>query len=262
MGQTTFTLNQAVAVAGMLADSGIDYVATKINDGVAQITTVTIVSEENTTLFTITINGVPCEFTTDASGTFAETQAGLLAAINDSAFNGEGLAFDVSAAAGTATTIVITADVEGVQFTTTVTATILTVALTTPHSGAIPFGVIVAQATDQDECRLPVVTGDIMLGASVIDQTEVNQIRTGINEYQIGSTVGIMRQGRIWMVVEDAVTAGAPVYVRFAVSANGIQLGAVRSDADSASAVLLAGAVFDKTQATPGGLVIVNLNRP
>ena len=261
MGQTAFTFDQAVAVAGMLADSGIDHVATRINDGAAQVTTVTIASENNTTLYTVTINGVALDFTSDASGTFAEIQAGLLAAINDSAFNGVGLAFDVTAAAGTATTIVITADVEGAQFTCTVTATILTVALTTPHSGSIPFGLVVAQATDDAECRLPVVTGDIMLGVSVLDQTEVNQIRTGINEYQIGSTVGIASQGRIWVTVEDAVSAGGAVYVRFATGSGGSQLGSLRSDADTATAVLLAGAVF-ATSASAGELAILNINRP
>lgn len=261
MGQDTFNFNQAKAVAGMLVDSGIDHVVTRINDGVAQVTTVTIVSEENNTDFVVTINGVALTFTSDASGTFAEQLAGILAAINDSLFNGEGLAFDVTAVADGTKDVVITANDEGVQLVVTVTVTILTVALTTPPSGAIPFGLMVAQATDDAECRLPVVTGDIMLGVSVIDHTEPNQIRTGTNEYPIGSTVGIASQGRIWVTVEDAVSAGGAVYVRFETGSGGSQLGALRSDADSASAVVLAGAIFE-TSADAGALASLNLNRP
>jgi hypothetical protein len=263
MGQTTFNQNPDVAVPGLLADSGIDYVVTRINKAVAQVITVTIASVDNSTEYVVTLNGVPCSFTSDASATEAEINAGLLAAINDSAFNGADLPFNVTAVQGATTaTIIITANVAGEGFTYAVTAVQLTVALTTANSGAVPFGVGVAQGSEDDLGRLPIGSGDTIVGISVLDQTEPNQIRTGVHEYQAGDAMGIARQGRVWVYVEDAVATGGDVYIRHTATGNGSQLGAARSDNDGGAAAQLTSAVFDTTQATPGGLAVINLNRP
>jgi len=261
MGQTVFNFEPAAAMSGLIADSGIDHIVSRINKGVAQITTVTIASVVDSTDYTVTINGVPCLYTSDGTATEAEINAGLLAAINTSAFNGLGLAFDVTAVQGATTaTIVITADVIGTPFTCTVTAVILTVATTAENSGDIPFGVVVAQNTEDDEARLPTSGSDKLLGVSVLDQTEPNQ-SDGTHEYEYGDAMGIMIQGRIWVTAEDAVAAQGDVYVRHTASGNGTQLGAIRSDNDGGAAMQLTGAVFE-TSAGAGELAVVNLNRP
>jgi len=260
--QTSVVLDPAVGMPGLLADSGIEYAITRINKLIARVVTVTIASVNNTTDYENFINGVNCSYTSAGSASEAGINAGMLAAINDSTFNGPGLAFDVTAVQGATTaTIIVTADVAGTAFTLTTTATILTYASTTENGGDIPFGFGVAQGSTATLARLPTASGDTYLGITVLDQTQEVQA-DDTHEYTAGSAMAILRQGRIWVNVEDAVTAGGDVYVRYAASANGDQLGAIRSDGDSSSAAQLTGAVFATTQATPGGLAIVEINKP
>lgn len=91
---------------------------------VSQISNVTITTVANTTLYTITINGVLCSYTSDGSATAGEIQAGLVAAIN-----GSSQASVVTAANGAGTSVDITSDVPGLGFSITVTANL---AFTTP----------------------------------------------------------------------------------------------------------------------------------
>jgi hypothetical protein len=63
-------------------------------------------------------------------------------------------------------------------------------------------------------------------------------------EYIDGETLDVLDEGSIWCVTETAVTDRDPVYVRVAAGAGGSQLGALRNDADSASAILIPNARF------------------
>jgi hypothetical protein len=82
------------------------------------------------------------------------------------------------------------------------------------------------------------VTGPLLIGVALSDVT-IEQAATPVG-WPANSTVRIMRSGRVWMVTEDAVTYGAPVFVRF----NGGNEGGVRSDVDGGNAVALPGASF------------------
>lgn len=125
---------------------------------------------------------------------------------------------------------------------------------------AIPFGRFVhrsvAGAADD---RPPVVdvprltgevTGGTLIGVAMSDVT-LEETTTG---WLANETVRIMRSGRIWMIAEDAVTYGAPVFVRFTGNE-----GQVRSDVDGGAAVALPGASF-RSIAGAGELVIVEYN--
>jgi len=262
MAQTSVTLNPAAAVPGLLADSGYKHVVTRINKEIAQVVTITIDNVVDSTDYVTTVNGVTCTFTSDSTATEAEINAGMLDSVNDSVWNGPDLSFDVTAAQGVTTaTLTITADSAGTGFTATANTNV-TAVVTTQNSGDVPFGVGVVQGSASDLAHLPTATGQTLVGITCLDQTQPNQPSTGDHEYTAGSAMGIVEQGRVWVIVEDAVVAGGSVYIRFKASANGTQLGAVRSDTDSASADQLTAAVFGTTQATPGGLAVVTLNRP
>ncbi len=71
--------------------------------------------------------------------------------------------------------------------------------------------------------------------------------------YVDGDTVPCLQQGHIWVYSEVAVTDRAPVYCRIASGAGGTVLGAFRTDADTASAILVPNARFhrDSTGAGP-----------
>jgi hypothetical protein len=124
-------------------------------------------------------------------------------------------------------------------------------------SEAIPPGrLVVLSATDTDECDLPNATGEVTdgraLGVALIDRQSTT------TNYATDDMVRIAVSGEVWVTVEDAVTAGTVPYVRFAdPGADG--LGVFRSDADTADAVQLPGALFATTTAG-AGLAIVRLS--
>ena len=90
---------------------------------VAQVDTVTVTTVTNSLLYTVTINAVEYSYTSDIDATNDEIVAGLIAAINAGT--------EPVTASGT-TTVILTADVAGTAFTTTVTAE-LSVATTTAN---------------------------------------------------------------------------------------------------------------------------------
>ena len=78
---------------------------------VAQISNIDVGTVANNTLYRATINGTNCDYTSDASATAAEIQAGLIAAIN-----GSSQASVVTAAAGSGNSVDVTSDTAGLGF--------------------------------------------------------------------------------------------------------------------------------------------------
>lgn len=110
---------------------------------IAQISTISVGSVVNTTLYTATLNGVACSYTSDGSATGAEIQAGLIAAINAST-----QAPYLTATAGSGTDVVVTSDVAGLGFTLALTANLTSVATVANHS--ITSDIAALQAVDDD----------------------------------------------------------------------------------------------------------------
>ena len=79
----------------------------------------------------------------------------------------------------------------------------------------------------------------------------------GTAEYQDTDTVSVLVKGALWVVTEDACVAGGDVYVRTGAGTFS-QLGAVRSDSDSSSAIQITGARFGRDSAI-GALNIIEL---
>jgi hypothetical protein len=76
--------------------------------------------------------------------------------------------------------------------------------------------------------------------------------------YENHASVPVLAAGRIWVRTEDACVERGPVYVRIAASGANTQIGAFRSDADTASAVLVPNARWDR-DSSAGGLNILVL---
>ncbi len=99
------------------------------------------------------------------------------------------------------------------------------------------------------------VTGPLGIGFAINELT-----LEAPGGYAVDKVLRIMRHGRIAMFPEDAVTSyGAPVFVRFAAGGGGTELGAVRTDADTATAVALPGASF-RSLGGAGTPVVVEFN--
>lgn len=114
-------------------------------------------------------------------------------------------------------------------------------------------------ADAENGVRAPTLTGQVSganaQGIVVYDPTAPN------NPYAIGDMVPVMKKGRIWVNVEEAVTPASTVFVRFAAGSFAV-LGAFRASADTATAVALPSAKYVTTQATIGGLAVVEINLP
>lgn len=132
----------------------------------------------------------------------------------------------------------------------------------------IPEGVAVKFVTADDTIALPAATGDVT-GAPFVGITARLTAREphnatvvqdgGLVMYPALAQVPVLRSGCIWVSPEAGGTAkGTAVFARFTANGAGkLQLGALRSDADTANAVAIPGAKWEDT--TASGLARVRL---
>jgi hypothetical protein len=130
------------------------------------------------------------------------------------------------------------------------------------EGGAIPVGRLVVMDTTagraDKSARLPAATGDVtntnlVLGFSMLDPTYPQP------PYAQYKTFPIMRKGRILLYSETAIAKGTRPFVRFAAGGTS-NLGAIRADADTATAVAAPYAVVITPVTTAGGLCVVEIN--
>lgn len=126
----------------------------------------------------------------------------------------------------------------------------------------VPFGVALVQGAGDNQCHLPAASGDIakLLGVSVLVQTKEQALLTSIVNYPVHSTISVLRKGRVWVQVEEAVVSMDPVFIRYA-AGTGSQLGAFRKSADAGTAGQADGCVF-RSSASTGGFAVVEFNLP
>lgn len=79
-------------------------------------------------------------------------------------------------------------------------------------------------------------------------------------EFGDGIALGVMDKGAIYVLPETAVKPGDAVYVRIASGSGGSNLGAFRTDADTATAVVLSGAKWGSKAAAGAPAVLVLSN--
>jgi hypothetical protein len=123
----------------------------------------------------------------------------------------------------------------------------------------VPFGVAVKQGVKDDGFA------NLSAGTDVVKGVTMHRHR---DPFGVGATGGVqdkeasalLRYGRMYVAVEQAVVAGDPVFCRFATGAGGAVRGAFRKDADTATAVLVKGAKYLTTQATIGGIAKVQFD--
>lgn len=133
--------------------------------------------------------------------------------------------------------------------------------------GPVGFGLLVsAEGTHEnpDGVQLPQASADVTAnarGVSVADQSiEATVVGGGTTGFQDQATLGIIRKGRVWVRVEDAVTPASTVFVRHTADTAPLdKLGSFRSNASGGDAVALPGARF-KTSAAAGELALLDLD--
>lgn len=257
---------------GGLYDTGPqDMLSRSPGGNVAQIDTITLSGTPgNVETYTVTLNGVPVSFVTDASGTLQELYDGLLAALLAESFNVP----SIVGITGNGTTVIsVTATNGGVPFTLVETLDstgnlVLATATANVSGNPIPFGRgVVRSASGDDLAVLPSATGFVFEGISVnrakgrIKDNSVSPPITGDAEYKEDESFPVLRKGRIWVIPEDAVTPASDVYLRH--TANGVTFvpGRWRTDADTAKGDQITGARW-LTTASAGQLAVLEINLP
>ena len=254
--------NLAAAVEGAIADTGYDIHKASKTAGanVAQVDTFTVDAATNTSLYTVTVNGVPVSYTSDGTATIGEIHAGLLAA-----GQGESNLSGVVTFSGASPDLIITADSAGVPFTATETHADLSRVATTVNTTASPilFGRGLAQnLTDAALIALPSATGFLFSGISMQSQVATPN-DDGIAKYEDGVAVPVMTKGRIWVLAEDAITSLADsVYLRHTANGAVNVAGRFRTDADTARADQIANARWLTLTTAVNQLAVLEINMP
>lgn len=127
-------------------------------------------------------------------------------------------------------------------------------------AAGINFGYAVGQYStdDDDECQAITTSTNLTIAGIAISQHLYEQsfppATTGIMQYPANSVVQVMRRGLVWVPVAAAVTRNT---VPAVLNATG-QLTATGAGSSTA----LTGAIYRTTQATAGGLALVEINLP
>ena len=123
---------------------------------------------------------------------------------------------------------------------------------------ALPFGTVVR--INGEYCELPDNSGEVtgnQLGVVVADASSA----AADNGYPANHPcVAVLKTGRIWAASETALANDARPFVRFAVG-TASQQGAIRNDADTASAVQVAQGIKVYCGNAAAGLVVRELGK-
>jgi hypothetical protein len=127
---------------------------------------------------------------------------------------------------------------------------------------ALGFGLLVSQGTADNGAKRPAAAADVTTKAlGFVRRLDGHYDGAADSEFASGEIVPIVRKGRMWVEVEEAVGAGGAVYVRHTANGPLATLGKCRSDADSNNAALLPNAQY-KSSTSGAGLAQVEFSLP
>lgn len=135
--------------------------------------------------------------------------------------------------------------------------------------GAIGFGLAVIEGTDPEtQCQLPQTSLANFLGVAARDNKEQQFVPTlGTNEYDDEDTVGIVQEGRVWVLIVETVTIASAVTAWFdlGIGVAGAPIGAFGDTDDAESALITAGAryfrgaTFTAPQGDSGNIAVLSV---
>ena len=131
-------------------------------------------------------------------------------------------------------------------------------------SAEVPFGAVVAQGTagsagTPDKAILMVDANSVPVGVLIHSHAYNRETQLGTTGVKPTNVIDVMRKGRIYALFEGSVTKGNNAFIRHTAGVGGSQKGALRADADTASAVVCRGISFAETK-SGGGYVLVNVD--
>lgn len=130
-------------------------------------------------------------------------------------------------------------------------------------TGIKPGRLVIRAAGGDFSGKLPAAAGSFgtnVLGVSAFSHKARSTLTSSDNEvYDDKTTIPLVRQRRMWVLVEDAFTPDSAVFVRVAAGGGGTEIGGFRTDADTATAVAWTGARF-VTSGGAGELGVLEIN--
>jgi len=271
--QSTFNFAPGIGVPGQLARTG-ECEVEGYSLSSRKLASVAITAV-NGFAYSVTVNGTVYAFTADGSATTAEIAVGLRNAIN------AGAEPVVASGADTPLLIESKSDAEnGADFADTsnanrrvtgdfllaVSANLVATQLQA-QGQECPAGVVVCldeRSSDDQVCRLPRQASDVtsfrFAGVVLNDVAKTANPVGAQQTLKRNTMISALEEGDVYVRPETAVAKGDQAFARFAVGAGGSQLGALRNDADSASAAALARCFF-KTAAAAGELAVLSVER-
>ncbi len=104
------------------------------------------------------------------------------------------------------------------------------------------FGLGVVRGTADDQCILASATGGSFVGITVRTLAGIADT-AGDRKYQVGESANLIDEGVIYAICEDGCVPGDDVFFRHT-TGTGTVIGALRTDADTATADQIANAVW------------------
>ena len=135
-------------------------------------------------------------------------------------------------------------------------------ALANGSGAAVGFGIMVRRDASnlEDQFDIFSATGQTPVGILVHTHAQQDSSLTGVNGVASLETASILRRGRIWVVVEEAITVGDDVYFRHT-SGTGTEIGAFRNDVDGASCDQITDAQWLRGS-SGAGVALLEINIP
>jgi len=255
--QTSVETGLAIGLPGQIADLAFCDITSRVN-GSKQLVLVTVTAPNLAT--TLTINATAFTVNEGAAvKTVTELAAMLVAAVNAGSE-------PVTATDLLDGTFYVRADVHATAFTAAGT-TNCSVAAKVLNEDTICFGKLVAEDVWSGlnlTAHLPSLAAEIttvgLVAGITVHTQALEQAAANAVGYAAYSSMSIMRKGRIYVAVEDAVTRGGTPYVRYTASGS-YTIGSFRSDDDTGKAAALPCARYGRSAAA-GGITILELNLP
>lgn len=130
-------------------------------------------------------------------------------------------------------------------------------------AAAVGFGIMVRRDVTNPEDQFDVfsATGQDPVGVLVHTQAQQNPNLADPLGVDLLEPASVLRRGRVWVAVEEAVAVGDPVFFRHTAGGGGSEIGAFRNDADTATCDQVTQAAW--LQGSAGaGVALLELNIP
>lgn len=104
-------------------------------------------------------------------------------------------------------------------------------------STALPFGIAVAKGASDSECLLPAASTDKLLGLTVRDSSIQSASVSSNGAIIADAMASVLTEGTMYVLPEQTVAKGDPVFVRYTAGAGALKVGRLRKDADGTAQV-------------------------